>query len=111
MAKITPVIMSGGAGARLWPVSRMSAPKQFHALSGGALSLIQETALRTAGQGFEAPVVICNADHGPLAARQLAAAGLEPRIVLEPVARSTAACAAAAAALLAADDPEGLVLL
>ena len=111
MAKITPVIMSGGAGARLWPVSRVGAPKPFHALDGGTRTLIQQTALRTAGEGFEAPMVICNAGHAEIAARQLEAAGLEPTIVLEPVARSTAACAVAAAALVAARDPAGLVLL
>jgi len=110
MGKITPVIMSGGAGTRLWPVSRVGQPKQFHAL-GSDRTLIQETALRATGIGFEAPIVVCNASHAAIAARQLAEAGLEPLIVLEPEARNTAACAVAAAALVAARDPEGLVLL
>jgi mannose-1-phosphate guanylyltransferase/mannose-6-phosphate isomerase len=111
MAKITPVIMSGGAGTRLWPVSRLAAPKQFHALGGSARTLIQETALRAQGEGFAAPIVVCNAAHAEIAARQLAEVGLAPRIVLEPVARNTGPCAVAAAALVAAEDPEGLVLL
>jgi mannose-1-phosphate guanylyltransferase/mannose-6-phosphate isomerase len=110
MAKITPVIMSGGAGTRLWPVSRVGTPKQFHRL-GGARTLIQETALRAQGPGFEPPIVVCNAAHAEIAARQLSEAGLTPRIVLEPVARNTAACAVAAAALVSGEDPDGLVLL
>jgi len=110
MGKITPVIMSGGAGTRLWPVSRVGNPKQFHAL-GGERTLIQETALRARGPGFAAPIVVCNAGHAAIAARQLSDAGFEPLIVLEPVARNTAACAVAAAALVAKDDPDGLVLL
>jgi mannose-1-phosphate guanylyltransferase/mannose-6-phosphate isomerase len=110
MAKITPVIMSGGAGTRLWPVSRVGHPKQFHAL-GGERTLIQETALRAQGPGFAPPVVVCNAAHAEIARAQLTAAGLEPRVVLEPAARNTAACAVAAAALVARDDPDGLVLL
>ncbi|HEV2533212.1 sugar phosphate nucleotidyltransferase, partial [Phenylobacterium sp.] len=110
MAKITPVIMSGGAGTRLWPVSRVSNPKQFHRL-GSERTLIQETALRAMGEGFAAPMVICNAGHAQIAAAQLAEVGLTPRIVLEPVGRNTAPCAVAAAALVAAEDPDGLVLL
>ncbi|MDB5492956.1 MAG: hypothetical protein JWP86_293 [Phenylobacterium sp.] len=110
MAKITPVIMSGGAGTRLWPVSRVGNPKQFHRL-GSARTLIQETALRTEGPGFAAPIVVCNAAHAAIAVRQLAEVGARPLIVLEPVGRNTAACAVAAAALVAADDPDGLVLL
>lgn len=110
MAKITPVIMSGGAGTRLWPVSRAGNPKQFHRM-GGRGTLIQDTALRTDGPGFEAPLVVCNTAHAEIAAQQLSDVGLSPRIVLEPAARNTAACAAAAAALVARDDPEGLVLL
>ena len=110
MAKITPVIMSGGAGTRLWPVSRVGNPKQFHRM-GGRGTLIQDTALRTHCPGFEAPLVVCNTAHAEIAARQLSEVGLSPRIVLEPAARNTAACAVAAAALVARDDPEGLVLL
>lgn len=111
MAKITPVIMSGGSGTRLWPVSRVGHPKQFHRL-GGQHTLIQDTALRSQGPLFAAPVVVCNAAHAETARAQLEAAGVAPQLViLEPVARNTAACAVAAAAALAARDPEALVLL
>jgi mannose-1-phosphate guanylyltransferase/mannose-6-phosphate isomerase len=111
MAKITPVIMSGGSGTRLWPVSRQATPKQFHAL-GGARTLIQETALRSQGPLFDAPMVVCNAAHAEVARRQLTDAGVAPQLILlEPAARNTAPCAVAAAALLAARDPDALLLL
>ena len=111
MAKITPVIMSGGSGTRLWPVSRAGDPKQFHRL-GGTNTLIQDTALRSTGELFEAPVVVCNAAHAETARAQLEAAGVPPQLViLEPVARNTAPCAVAAAAAIAAREPEALVLL
>jgi len=110
MAKITPVIMSGGAGTRLWPVSRLARPKQFHRL-GGDRTLIQETALRTQGPGFEPPMVVCNAAHAEIAAAQLAEAGIKPRIVLEPVARNTAPAVASAALIASQADPAALILV
>lgn len=111
MSPITPVIMSGGSGSRLWPVSRRARPKQFHAL-GSERTLIQETALRSAGPGFAAPVIVCNADQAEEAGRQLAAVGATPQLMLlEPMARNTAPCAVAAAAILAARDPDALMLL
>jgi mannose-1-phosphate guanylyltransferase/mannose-6-phosphate isomerase len=111
MALITPVLMSGGAGTRLWPLSRQARPKQFHALMGDQ-TLIQQTALRSQGPLFASPVVVCNAAHADLARDQLAAAGVAPQLILlEPVARNTAPCAVAAAAALAARDPDALLLL
>lgn len=103
--------MSGGSGSRLWPVSRRARPKQFHVL-GGERPLIQETALRSSGPLFEAPVVVCNAAQADEARRQLSEAGVAPQLlILEPEARNTAPCAVAAAAILAARDPEALMLL
>jgi mannose-1-phosphate guanylyltransferase/mannose-6-phosphate isomerase len=111
MVKITPVIMSGGSGTRLWPVSRKARPKQFHAL-GGVHTLIQETALRSQGALFAAPVVVCNAAHAEIAREQMTEVGVAPQLILlEPMARNTAPCAVAAAAALAVDDPEALILL
>src|SRR5476651_1107971 len=102
MRKITPVIMSGGSGTRLWPVSRAANPKQFHRL-GGEHTLIQDTALRSRGPLFEAPIVVCNAAHAETVRRQLIEVGVPARrILLEPTARNTAPCCVAAAALLAA---------
>ena len=108
MAKITPVLMSGGAGTRLWPVSRRARPKQFHAL-GGERTLIQDTALRFTGEAFGPPMVICNAAHAELVREQLAAVGVTPRaLILEPQGRNTAAAAVVAAGAAEADE---LVLL
>ena len=108
MAKITPVLMSGGAGTRLWPLSRRARPKQFHAL-GGARTLIQETALRFTGEAFGPPMVICNAAHAELVREQLGAVGVTPRVlVLEPEGRNTAAAAVVAAGAAEAGE---LVLL
>lgn len=115
MASIYPVILSGGSGTRLWPLSRAAEPKQLQALLGGA-TMLQRTALRFAagasGMPFKPVSVIANASHADLIEQQLAAAGAPPRaVVLEPFGRNTAAAAAAAALSVAEDDPQGLVLL
>lgn len=110
MATITPVLMSGGAGTRLWPISRRATPKQFHAL-GGERTLIQDTALRFAAEGYAAPMVVCNAGHANLVREQLAAVDRAPALViLEPEGRNTAA-AAAVSALCAQAAGADLVLL
>jgi mannose-1-phosphate guanylyltransferase/mannose-6-phosphate isomerase len=108
---ITPVLLSGGSGTRLWPLSREALPKQFLALTGPR-TLLQETALRVAGAGFAAPVAICARDHRFLVAEQLREAGIAgARIVLEPAGRGTAPAAAVAALLAAEEEPEALLLL
>lgn len=110
MAKITPVLMSGGAGTRLWPLSRRARPKQFHAL-GGERTLIQETALRFVGEAFARPMVIGAAAHADLTRAQLAEVGIAPSaLILEPEGRHTAA-AAAVSALAAAQAGAELMLL
>jgi mannose-1-phosphate guanylyltransferase/mannose-6-phosphate isomerase len=111
MAKITPVLMSGGAGTRLWPLSRRARPKQFHAL-GGEKTLIQQTALRVTGEMFGPPMVVCNAAHADLVREQLAAVGVTPKaLILEPEGRNTGPASAVAAVVAAQDDPDALVLL
>ena len=108
-ARIVPVILSGGSGTRLWPVSRESFPQQLWPLISDR-SLLQETALRGAGDRFEPPIVVCNHDHRFLIAEQMRAAGFaNARIVLEPVGRNSAPAIAAAALLVAQEDP-GAVL-
>ena len=108
---ITPVIMSGGSGTRLWPLSTPSAPKQFHALATPN-SMIQETALRLTGEGFLAPVAICGRGHLDLVTTQLAQIGHAPAaVILEPMARNTAAVAAMAALSVAELAPKSLVLM
>lgn len=105
---VHPVIMSGGAGQRLWPASRAANPKQFHALAGDK-TLLRRALDRMSLQGlFAAPVVVCNAAHASAVRAELGQGG---RVVLEPMGRNTAACAAAAAVLIAEDDPSALILL
>ena len=111
MSVIHPVILSGGTGSRLWPLSRSLFPKQLLALAGER-SLIQDTVLRTEGSGFAAPLIICNSEHRFLIAEQMREAGIAPQaIVLEPLGRNTAPAAGVAALMLAADDPQALMLL
>ena len=103
-SEITPVILSGGSGTRLWPLSLPAAPKQLHALVGDD-TLIQATATRSVGiAGVTAPVVVCNAAQAGVIGTQLGAAGAAPKaVVVEPAARNTAPAVAAAALLLDAD--------
>ena len=107
---ITPVILSGGSGTRLWPVSRESFPKQLWPLIS-ANSLLQETALRARDPArFAPPVVVCNQEHRFLIAEQLRAVGIDnARIVLEPAGRNSAPAIAAAALLIAEDTPDAVL--
>ena len=108
-SRIVPVILSGGSGTRLWPVSRESYPKQLWALISDK-TLMQETALRAHGPGFAPPIVVCNHEHRFLVGEQLRAAGITgARILLEPVGRNSAPAIAAAAALVAEDDPDAVL--
>jgi mannose-1-phosphate guanylyltransferase/mannose-6-phosphate isomerase len=94
---LTPVILSGGAGTRLWPLSRELYPKQLLALTGKR-TMLQQTALRLEGLGAAPPVIVCNEAHRFLVAEQLRQLKIEPRaIVLEPVGRNTAPAIALAA--------------
>jgi mannose-1-phosphate guanylyltransferase len=99
---IVPVILAGGQGTRLWPMSRSARPKQFLPLLGET-SLYQQTLLRVAdAERYAAPVVITNADYRFLVAEQAQEVGLTPSaVLLEPVARNTAAAIAAAAVFVA----------
>jgi mannose-1-phosphate guanylyltransferase/mannose-6-phosphate isomerase len=111
MSVIHPIILSGGAGSRLWPLSRGLFPKQLLALTGER-SLIQETVARTIGEGFGNPLIVCNVEHRFLIAEQMREAAITPAaIVLEPEGRNTAPAAAIAAILVAAEDPNALMLL
>ncbi len=97
---ITPVILCGGSGTRLWPVSTPELPKQFHALTGEG-TLLQETVRRAASLGLGRPVVVCSAADLETVRRQIADVGIEPRLVItEPQGRNTAAAVAAAALMV-----------
>ena len=108
-----PIIMAGGSGSRLWPLSRQLNPKQFLPLADADYSMLQATIQRLAGLGAELPRLICNEQHRFLAAEQLRLLGLEKAgILLEPVGRNTAPAIALAAlqACSEAQDPILLVL-
>ena len=108
---ITPVLLCGGSGTRLWPLSRKSYPKQFVPLVGEE-TLFQASARRLVGAQYAAPVVVTGSDFRFIVTEQLQSAGIDPgAILIEPDARNTAPAVLAAALHVAATDPEGLVLV
>ncbi|WP_144106978.1 mannose-1-phosphate guanylyltransferase/mannose-6-phosphate isomerase [Paraburkholderia sp. BCC1886] len=109
---IHPVILCGGSGTRLWPMSRGGYPKQYLKLTGEH-SLVQQTALRLGGiTNISAPIVVTNNDQRFLVAEQFRQIGVPASaIVLEPVSRNTAAAIAVAALLALRDSPEALLLV
>ena len=106
-----PVIMCGGAGTRLWPVSRESMPKQFVPLVGDRSTFQQVLDRINDDQFFGRPIVITNADFRFIVAEQLRESGIEADIVLEPMRRDSAMAVAVAAALAYRRDPEAPVLI
>jgi mannose-1-phosphate guanylyltransferase/mannose-6-phosphate isomerase len=109
--EINPVILCGGSGTRLWPLSRKSYPKQFAALIEGG-TLFQASVLRNRGTGFAAPLIVTNEDFRFIVTEQLAAAGAQAAgILIEPAGRNTAAAVLAAAHWLAARAGEGAAML
>ena len=108
---IHPVLLAGGSGTRLWPLSRKSYPKQFSKLTG-AQSLFQSSARRFAGPGFAPPVVLTGEDFRFIVTEQLAAIHLSPQaIVIEPEGRNTAPAILTAALMIADTDPDALMLV
>lgn len=111
MTTIHPVLLCGGSGTRLWPLSRKSYPKQFARITGEE-SLFQGSARRLSGPGFAAPMVVTGSDFRFIVTEQLAQAEIAPAAVLiEPAARNTAPAILAAALALAARDPQALMLV
>ncbi|MFK8020285.1 MAG: mannose-1-phosphate guanylyltransferase/mannose-6-phosphate isomerase [Pseudomonadales bacterium] len=109
---IIPVLLSGGVGSRLWPVSRQLYPKQFLPLVDDDESMLQSTYERTTQLGGHAPIVVCNEEHRFLVAEQLTSAGVKGLdIILEPCGRNTAPAAALAALCAIERDPNALILL
>jgi mannose-1-phosphate guanylyltransferase len=108
---IRPIIMAGGTGSRLWPLSRKLMPKQFLKIASN-FSMIQETVLRLAGLDISDPLTICNEEHRFIVAEQLREIDALGKIVLEPVGRNTAPAIALAAIteLSQGNDPVLLVL-
>jgi len=111
---IHPVIMAGGTGSRLWPLSRQLNPKQFLKLTDGSLSMLQSTVARLDGMKAEKPLLICNEEHRFLAAEQMRQSGQDDvQIILEPHGRNTAPAIALAAIQLCehAGDNDPLMLV
>lgn len=108
---IHPVVLSGGAGSRLWPLSRAGYPKQFLSLTGKN-SMLQNTILRVSTEQFAAPLMICNNEHRFIVAEQLRTAGIDAnRIILEPIGRNTAPAVAVAALALLQQHEDALMLV
>ena len=106
-----PVILCGGNGTRLWPVSRKSMPKQFARLNGQD-TLLQDTLRRLEDAGCGLPVLVTGEDHRFTVAAQAEEIGVtERKILIEPEARNTAAAICAAAEVLSQDDPQALMLV
>lgn len=104
-----PVILSGGSGSRLWPLSRSLYPKQLLPLSSER-TMIQETVLRAHKGRFANPIIICNEAHRFIVAEQMQEIGVTPlRLMLEPVGRNTAPAIAAAALVLAGIDTDAIM--
>jgi Nucleotidyl transferase len=110
-SQIVPVIMCGGAGTRLWPVSRESMPKQFVPLVGQASTFQQVLARITDPELFARPIVITKADFRFVVAEQLREHGIDADIVLEPMRRDSAPAVTVAAVLAAERDRNALVLV
>jgi mannose-1-phosphate guanylyltransferase/mannose-6-phosphate isomerase len=115
--RIVPVILSGGSGTRLWPLSREQLPKQLLALVGNDRTMLQDTVVRVRDvPAIQSPIVVCNEEHRFLIADQLAEMGVaDARILLEPIGRNTAPAVALAAEVLlsqaeSTEDPLLLVL-
>ena len=111
MKSVTPVILSGGSGTRLWPLSREAHPKQFLPVIGEH-SLLQATALRLQGLNASAPIIVANETHRFLVAEQLQALGIKASaLLLEPIGRNTAPAIAAAAYQALASDTDAVLLV
>ncbi len=109
MSTVIPVILSGGSGTRLWPLSRKAYPKQFLDLCSDK-SMLQETALRVTH--YHDPIVVCNEEHRFVVAEQLNQIGIQPAsIVLEPVGRNTAPAVMLAALKAQSIDPEAIIVV
>ena len=107
---IIPVILSGGAGTRLWPLSWGDHPKQFLKLVSDK-TMIQETLLRLKGLDISDPIVSCGVDHRFLVAQQLGELGVKPTILLEPMAKNTAPAIAAACCAAMKQDKDAVVVV
>ena len=113
MSKLTPVILSGGSGTRLWPASRAMYPKQLLPLVDGKTTMLQQTAERLQGMENASAdcIVVCNDAHRFLVAEQMRAIGKDAQVILEPEGRNTAPAVALAAFLALQTDGDAVLLV
>ncbi|MHA6345150.1 mannose-1-phosphate guanylyltransferase [Roseivivax sp. CAU 1761] len=110
--KIHPIVLSGGMGTRLWPMSRVHQPKQFQPIDGtGSPSFLQDTALRHRGPEYHDPLLVASASEEELIFKQLGEIDVAGRFIGEPKGRNTGPAVLAAALHLAETDPEALLLV
>lgn len=110
-ASVIPVVLSGGVGSRLWPLSRELYPKQFIDLTACGHTLLQATVERLRGGNFAAPIIVCNQEHRFLVAEQVRGAADPPDILLEPTGRNTAPAVAVAALRAVQRNPEAVLVV
>jgi len=110
MGAVVPIILAGGSGTRLWPVSRQSFPKQFAPLIG-SLSLFQQAVLRVTDDTFAEPLIITSEKYRFLVTNQLDAIGISADIVIEPVGKNTAPAVLAAAIIAQKSDIDATLLV
>jgi mannose-1-phosphate guanylyltransferase/mannose-6-phosphate isomerase len=110
VAAIVPIVLAGGSGTRLWPVSRQSFPKQFAPLTG-SLSLFQQSVLRVANDAFAKPLVVTSEKYRFIVSNQLDAIDISADIVIEPVGKNTAPAVLAAAIIAQKSDIEPTLLV
>lgn len=112
MTKIHPLVLCGGMGSRLWPMSRQHQPKQFQPTNGpGTLTYFQTTVQRHRGPIYEDPIVVTNLRHADLASQQLAEIQSAGLVIAEPFGRNTGPAVLAAAMTILSRDPAGLLLV
>ena len=105
---VIPVILSGGSGTRLWPLSRKHYPKQLLNLVGDKHTMLQQTLVRV--KHLPAPIIVCSQDHRFMVAQQCQAIGIQPAaILLEPIGRNTAPAIALAAFEARKQDPDAII--
>ena len=112
MQDIRPIILCGGTGSRLWPMSRTQSPKQFQPVAGtGSLTFFQTTVQRHRSKGFGKPVIVTAAQHYRTVQQQLSEIQCDATVICEPMARNTGPAVLAAAMVIEAETPDALMLI